>query len=316
MALPDLSLLAPLVALLEEESVSAAAVRVGVTQPAMSRTLARLRAAVGDELLVKAGRGLRRTTRADALLPSAQATLAQASSLLSAPPPFSPKTATGTATLALGDDLQSLVGARVLLRLRERAPGLDVRLRALGPATLEEARRGVVDVALIPRLPYGLPPLDEFVLKPLYERRFVTVSVQKKKLDLDAFCAAEHVLVSPQGVEGGYVDDALQQLKRRRRVAVTVQSFTAALEVLRQSPSLVSTLPRDVVRGLAPALHVQACPVETPHFPICLAWQARVSLDPRQRFLREVVVAGVKDVIGRQMWGDREASTTKRAAKE
>ncbi len=315
MSLPDLSLLAPLVALLEEESVSAAATRTGVTQPAMSRTLARLRVVTGDELLVKVGRGLRRTTRGDALLSPAQSTLAQASSLLSSPQPFSPSTATGTATLAMGDDLQTIIANAVLLRLRERAPGLDVRLRMLAVATVDEARRGVVDLALIPLLPYGMPPLDDFVLRPLFQRRFVTVTRHKRRLDLDRFCAAEHILVSPQGSDGGYVDDSLQKLKRRRRIAVTVQTFAGAIKLLQQSDTLVATLPLDLVRLLGSDLVVQKCPVATPTFPICLAWQARVSQDARHRFLRDVVVAGVGDVVGAQLIPNRSA-TEKSTQKE
>jgi DNA-binding transcriptional LysR family regulator len=300
MSSPDLSLLPALVALLEEQSVSLAAARTGISQPAMSRTLQRLRVVVGDELLVKAGRGLLRTHRGDALLHPARAALSAATSSSSTPPTFSPSTATGTVTVALGDDLQAVVGGAILLRLRALAPGLDVRLRMLGAATADEARRGVVDVALIPLLPAGLPPLDDFVLKPLWERRFVTVSKQRRRLGLDAFCAAEHLLVSPGGTDAGYVDDSLRELGRRRRVAVTVHTFAGAIELLKRSTTLVSTLPEDVVRILGPTLHAQRCPVATPRFSIALAWLAQVSTDPRHRFVRDVVRAAVADVIGQR----------------
>ncbi len=296
MELPNLSLLPALAALLETESVSLAAHQLRITQPAMSRTLQRLRDATGDELLVKVGRGMRRTTRGDVLWPRAQAALSQAASVLAPPLAFSPATATGAVTLSMGDDLQAIAGGAILLRLRERAPGLDVRLRSLTFKTVDEARRGEVDVALVPNIAGYVPDLSDFVLKPLYERRFVTVASRRRRLDLDAFCAADHVLVSPGGTDEGFVDDQLKAIGRKRRVAMTVQSFGAAVQVLLASDSLISTLPHDLVRVLGPSLRQTPCPVATPRFPICLCWHARVSTDARHRFVRDVVTAAIVDI--------------------
>ncbi len=297
MAVADLALLPALTALLESESVSLAARQLHITQPAMSRTLQRLRDATGDELLVKVGRGLRRTTRGDALLPVAKAALLQASAALAPPQAFSPTTATGAVTLSMGDDLQATAGGAILLRLRERAPGLDVRLRTLTFKSVDEARRGEVDVALVPNIPGYIPDLSDFVLKPLFERRFVTVSRRRRRLDLDAFCAADHVLVSPGGTDEGFVDDSLKAIGRKRRVAMTVQSFGAAVQVLLATDTLISTLPQDLVRVLGPSLIQMACPVDTMRFNVCLCWHARVSVDARHRFVRDVVTSAVSDVI-------------------
>jgi len=301
-ALPDLSLLPSLVALLETGSVSLAASRLGVTQPAMSRTLARLREAVGDELLVKAGRGLERTVRGTALLDPARDALARATQVLSAPLPFEPATARGRVTVAMTEEMQAMTGGRLLRRLRARAPGLDVRLRAVGDATVDEGRRGVVDVAVSPILPVGMPDLSDFVVRPLYERRFQTVTRRRRRLGLDAFCRADHLLVAPGGREGGYVDDSLARLGRSRRVAVTVLSFSSALALLAADDDLVSTLPDDVVRvlgaGLRRKLHVQRCPVEMPVLPVGLIWHATRSRDPQLRFVIDVVGGAVADALG------------------
>jgi DNA-binding transcriptional LysR family regulator len=300
--LPDLSLLPALVALLETESVSLAATRLGVTQPAMSRTLGRLRDATGDELLVKAGRGLQRTVRGTALLDPARDALARATQVLSAPLPFEPATARGRVTVAMTEELQAMTGGRLLRRLRARAPGLDVRLRATGDGTVDEGRRGVVDVALSPILPVGMPDLSDFVVRPLYERRFQTVTRRRRRLGLDAFCRADHLLVAPGGREGGYVDDALARLGRTRRVAVTVLSFSSALALIAADDDLVTTLPDDVVQvlgaGLRRKLHVQRCPVETPVLPVALIWHATRSRDPQLRFVIDVVSGAVADVLG------------------
>jgi DNA-binding transcriptional LysR family regulator len=295
----DTSLLPALVALLELQSVSAAAAQLGVTQPAMSRTLAKLRAQLGDELLVKVGRGVTRTARGEALLAPARTALTQAVDVLSPPEKFDPVTATGTVTIAMGEDMQAVAAGAVLLELRKRAPGLVLRLKPLAFSSTDDARRGVIDLAVMPLLtPKELPDLSDFVIKPLYERRFVTVGRRARKPTLVEFCALDHVLVS-FGDDVGYVDKALAARGLKRRVAVTVQGFGVALQVLRASEDMVSTVPADVVAALAPRLNTWPCPVETPRFPMCLTWLARESTNPRHRFVRDVVRAAILKAVRR-----------------
>jgi DNA-binding transcriptional LysR family regulator len=295
-------LLPALTVLLETESVTLAAKRLGVGQPAMSRTLERLREALGDELLVRDGRRLVRTRRAEVLLPDARAALAAATRVLTPPAEFTPERAEGVVTIALGDDMQSILAAPLLTRLRRTAPGLDLRVRALSIDSGRDALRGVVDLGVFPDLrdQYVIPGYAELVLTRQYTRRFVTVSRERKKLSLDAFVAAEHVLVSPGGEDGGYVDDALRDIGRKRRVAVTVPSFVAALALVRES-TLVATLPDDLVRMLAPTLHKQVCPVPTPELEICVAWASRFTHDARHKWLRAEVTDVVRGLARRRV---------------
>jgi DNA-binding transcriptional LysR family regulator len=148
----------------------------------------------------------------------------------------------------------------------------------------------VIDLAVMPdlRAQYGFSGQDELVFRPQYARRFVTVSRSRRKLELAAFVAADHVLVSPSGEEGGYVDDALRALGRQRRVAVTVPGFLAALTLV-QSTDLLATLPEDVVRVVAPTLFRHTCPVDTPVLQMCLIWAARFTPDSRHTWLRTLV---------------------------
>lgn len=135
-----LALFPALVALLETESVTEAAARLGVGQPAMSRTLARLRELFGDPLLVRVGRRVQRTRRADELLPQALETLALASRTLTRPERFDPRTAEGVLTFALGDDLSAMLLGPLLLSLRREAPGSTC---ACGPsAAARSTKRG------------------------------------------------------------------------------------------------------------------------------------------------------------------------------
>jgi DNA-binding transcriptional LysR family regulator len=184
--------------------------------------------------------------------------------------------------------MQAVLAGALFERLRSAAPGLDLRVRPLTLDSAREAQRGAIELAVLPdlRSQYAIPALDELVLSVQYTRRFVTVSRRRRKLNLAGFLAAEHVLVSPQGEEGGYVDDSLRLLGQRRRVAVAVPSFLAALALV-QSSELVATLPEDVLIALAPRLPRQPCPVITPTLPMCIGWAARFGNDARHRWLRE-----------------------------
>jgi len=299
-------LLPALLALLETESVTLAARRMHVGQPAMSRTLEKLRETTGDALLVREGRRLARTRRAAELLPEVAQLLAAAERVLSPAAVFDPAQARGVVVLGLGDDMQAVLAPPLLARLREHAPGLDIRIRALHERSAHEASRGVVELVVMPdvRNQYALSGLSELVLSPLYPRRFITVSRRKRRLSLASFLEADHILVSPRGDEGGYVDDALAALGKSRRVAVTVPGFLAALSLV-QSTDMLATLPDDVVRVLAPELHRHASPVETPELTMCLIWAARFTRDARHTWLRTHVrevlrerVAGVRIQAG------------------
>lgn len=291
---PPTELLPALLALLETQSVTLAARRMHVGQPAMSRTLEKLRQATGDALLVREGRRLVRTRRAAELLPELASLLASAQRVLSPARDFDPARAEGVVTLGLGDDMQAVLAGPLLERLRAAAPKLDIRLRPLHLNSAREASRGIIELAVLPdmRAQYAIAGLSELVLSPQYTRRFLTVSRRRRKLTLDTFSSAEHVLVSPQGEEGGYVDDALHALGRARRVAVTVPGFLAALSLV-QSSELLATLPDDVLRALAPELPSYPCPVETPELTMCIAWAARFTHDARHSWLR----AQVREVL-------------------
>ena len=295
-------LLPALVALLDTASVTKAAKRLGVGQPAMSRTLEKLRAATADPLLVRQGRSMVRTRRAEQLLPDAEDALASVRRVLAPHAAFEPATANGTVTLALGDDLQVMLSGVLLTRLRTLAPGLDIRVRALTEDTPHDAVRGVVDLGVVPDIlrDYSVPGVDDLVVKPVYSRKFVTVSREKRPASLHAFLSAEHVLVSPRGEGGGYVDEVLEKLGRTRRVAVTVPGFVAAIELVKHT-DLVSTLPDDVVRVLGGKLHVQKCPVHTPTLRMSVLWASRFTHDARHAWLRSVVIEAVRSLGPRSL---------------
>ena len=144
----DLNLLVAFERVLVLGSVTRAAKELGVTQPAMSRTLQRLRDSLGDPLFVKVGRTLVPTDRARALQEPLGEALRAVGRVLEPPPAFVPATATGTFTIALGEEAQVAFIDTIVEAIWAAAPQIDVRVRPLSLQTLEDGRRGIVDVAI------------------------------------------------------------------------------------------------------------------------------------------------------------------------
>jgi DNA-binding transcriptional LysR family regulator len=292
----DLNLLVALDRLLATTSVTAAARELGVTQPAMSRTLQRLRDVLGDPLLVRVGRELVPTERARGLAGPLADALAASRRVFAAPGAFDPRTAQGEIALALGDEAQTAFTDAILAALWAEAPGIDVRIRRLGLETIEHGRRGIIDLALTPDLDAlpasaGRVDLSEFVQKRLYDRRFVVVSSPehaRRALTVAEYAAAEHVIVGFDGTGQGFVDDLLAPHGLTRRVAATVTSFTTAAAVVGRT-SLIATLPEEVVHVAGVRLVVCAAPVPIPLLPMNLLWHPRRTTDPKHRFVRELV---------------------------
>lgn len=289
----DLNLLVALAALLEERSVTRAAKRLGVTQSAMSRTLGRLRDALGDPLLVRSGRGVVATTRAEALGDPLRRLLADAEELIRAPRPFDPATATRRFLVGTSDFVVSAVVPPLAARIAAEAPGIDLVLmsRSTGE-TAESLEAGELDLAVLP----------DGALEPSMRRKasvevpFACVlradhpAVAGGSLSLTDYAALPHLLVAPRGRPGGVVDRALAARGLTRRVSVQVQTFGVAGEII-AATSLVATLPLPV--ALAHAAHLPLCvvppPLPIPSFRLVLVWHERAHHDPGHTWLRRLV---------------------------
>ena len=300
----DLNLLVAFDRLLATESVTKAAKELGVTQPAMSRTLGRLRDALGDPLFVRDGRALAATPRARALSAKVDEALRAVHSVFDRPEPFVPKTARGEVRIALGNETQNAFADAILTDLWREAPGIDVRIRQLTAESAREGRTGEIDLALAPDLSTlpasaGAVDLSDYVQKRVYDRRFVVVSSPRhprKRLTLEAYAAADHIVAGPDASGRGFVDDLLEARGLTRRVAAAVSSFSSAADVVART-SLISTLPDDVVRTSSAKLVVAKPPFPIPVLPMLLLWHPRHTTDPRHRFLRERVERAIRSRI-------------------
>ncbi len=301
----DLNLLVALDRLLRAGSVTAAAAELGITQPAMSRTLARLRDALDDPLFVRDGRSVAPTVRARELAGPVREALDAAERVFARPEPFDAATARGEVRIALGDETQASFADAILTLLWKRAPGLDIRIHPLSVASVGEARRGEIELALGPDLsgmPRGQtgPDLGEFVMRPLYDRRFVVVSSPRhprREFTLASFAACDHLVAGPDASGRGFVDDYLEAAGHHRRVAAAVSSFRTAARVVART-GLIATLPDDVVRTVGVKLVIAPPPLELPVLPMCLLWHPRHTTEPRHRFVREVVAEAIRGRVG------------------
>ena len=303
MARDDLALLASLDVLLAERSVTRAARRLGLSQPAMSTQLARLRDRFDDPLLVPSGREMVPTARAEALREPLHAALREIEMLVARGRPFDPATSERTFRIAASDAIHSAVTAPFAARLRSIAPNCRVAMLGYRPETLDEMTRGQVDLLL------GAGRSLPLTLKArtLYDETFLCVlradhPAASRPLTLDAFCALDHVLVSPGGADEfeGAVDAALHELGRSRRVSVALSSFLLVPTVLAGS-DLVATVPARLARGWSRHLAVYDPPLPVPGFTVRMGWHVRADADPGLVWLRHQI-SGAAAGQGQPVW--------------
>lgn len=288
----DLNLLVALDLLLDECSVRGAARRAHVTPSAMSHTLGRLRALLGDELLVRAGAGMTPTRRAEALALPVKEVLAAARLLLDDPGRFDPQGLSRRFRVVCTDHVSTVLLEPADALLQREAPGVDLDVVPLVPGTMDDLRKGAVDLA-IGVFPEASP---EVKVRRLFDDRFVTVCRPGHPrigaaLDLDGFLAESHVLVAPRGGAFGHVDAALERLGHRRRVARTTPSFLAALWWVRRSDALLTVSER-LVRAVADGipLRVLEPPVPLDPYTLVQAWHPRTDKAAADAWFRGLLV--------------------------
>jgi DNA-binding transcriptional LysR family regulator len=291
----DFNLLPALDALLREGSVSRAAERAHLTVPAMSRALGRLRAALGDELLVRAGRSMALTPTAEALRGRVRAAAAEASAVLAPPPVVPLEFVDRTFVVRCGDAVAALLVAPLVAAAKREAPGVRLRFVHEGDEDAASLREGRVDLD-IGVLGFAEPELRR---RQLARDRFVGVvrpghPLLAGRATAKRFAAQWHVAVSRRGRALGPIDEALRMQGLARTVAATVPDFLAALHAVRHS-DLVSAVPGRLARAVASDLGVAAfvLPVDVPEIAVAMAWHPRFDAEPAHRWLRGEVRAWV-----------------------
>jgi DNA-binding transcriptional LysR family regulator len=297
----DLNLLRVFDVVMVERNVTRAAGRLAMTQPAVSNALRRLRDAIGEELFVPSSTGVTPTPHAAALWPVVRQSLAGLRDVFD-PQAFDPAQDERTFTLAMADATATVLMPPLtagLLRDRSRVTLCVEPLTTRDPRALLE--RGAADGAVgffpdVARTLAAAGGQGEVALDALYECEYVCVLrrdhplAQRATLSLDDYCAAQHARVSFAGRTHGFVDEALARVGRERRVVLTVNQFSTAAQVVRQS-DLLAVFPRSYVpvSGVASALAIRALPFEMPRIEIGLLWHRRHERDPAHGWLRQTL---------------------------
>lgn len=286
----DLNLLVALEALIEERQVTRAAQRIGLSQPAMSGALSRLRRILGDPLLIRTRDGMQPTPRALALAaPLAQA-LRQIERVFEHEGVFNPKASSRCFTLRMSDLLEHLLLPALLDRLGRSAPGIALDIVHLSPErTIEALEANEIDFALST----GLKPLRRALrAEPLMQDRMVCVMrrghpAAKRRLTLEAFLGLKHMKVSMSPTDSRFVDDVLADMRRRREVRLNVPHWLIVPKVVRGS-DLVAVMSERAARSFGEeGLVLRDLPFACPPFTWCLYWHRRTEEDRACSWLRE-----------------------------
>ncbi|GLC94445.1 LysR family transcriptional regulator [Cupriavidus sp. TA19] len=296
----DLNLLPVFLALMEERSVTRAAERLGMTQPALSNALGRLRDMLQDPLFIRERYGMQPTEKAEALAPGIAAAVARLDELVLGQQGFNPEKADRLFTLAPNSYVEFVLVPGIVARLRERAPGIRLRLVPFGA---DLAETGVTSGATAMVLGRIIDPPDNLVVQPVMEDGLACVlradhPQVNKRISKKQYEQLKHVNVLPPGRLRAGLFQVLQRHGLRREVAISVTHFLAIPEII-AATDYCATLPGLICRHLArdARLKILAAPVDLGTFPVEMAWHVRYRHDPAHQWLRDLVVEVAREKL-------------------
>lgn len=288
----DLNLLPVFVALMEERNVTRAAQRLGITQPALSNSLARLRLTLRDPLFVRERYGIKPTEKAAELAPVIAAALATIDDAVLGQQEFDPKKADRLFTIAPNSFVEYALMPEIVVRLRQRAPGIRLRLIPFGT---DLAETGVISGTTAMVLGRLVDPPDNLVVQHLMDESLACIvraghPEVGKTLSRAQYESLKHVNMLPPGRLKVGLFQKLESQSLKREVAVSVTHFLAVPEMVAVT-DYCATLPSLICRRLAkdPRLKVLAAPVDLGTFPVQMAWHVRYRQDPAHKWLRSLI---------------------------
>lgn len=284
----DLNLLVVLDVLLDERSVSRAAQRLNLSQPAVSGALKRLRETFQDPLFVRSRQGIRPTPQALDLIGPVKTVLQEIDTILSLAE-FSPDAADSVFTIAATDYAQMTFLAPLMQLVHLEAPNIRFSIVSTDIRRMpEQFDRQEIDFAItVPEM----APSNANSMELFDDRYVCAVSpdhpAARTQLSLDDFCALDHVLVAPSS-DGffGPTDDALAKLGRRRRVSVSVPNFLSLPSILAAS-DFITVAPERVLRPFGDSLSIFPAPLALPDFKVIGLWHELSNRSPAHTWLRE-----------------------------
>ncbi|MFD0911972.1 LysR substrate-binding domain-containing protein [Methylophilus luteus] len=288
----DLNLLRVFLALMQERSVTRAADRLGITQPALSNSLNRLRDILHDPLFIRERYGMQPTPKAEQLAPVIMEAIAQLDGLVFGQQAFDPMHSEMLVTIAPNSYVEYVLIPAVVARLQALAPGIKLRITPYGN---DLAETGVISGTTALVMGRFVDPPDNLVVQHLMDDSLACV-VRSDHPDIgDTITKAQyetmkHVNVMPPGKMRAGLFQALDRHGLKREVAVSVTHFLSVPEVI-ATTDYCTTLPSQICRRLQgdKRLKILPTPVDLGTFPIDMAWHVRYRHDPAHRWLRTMI---------------------------
>ncbi len=287
----NLNLLVVFDILMRERNLSRTGLKLGLTQPAVSHCLEKLRRDFGDPLFVKVPGGMAPTPTAIKIHPDLARILEDLAKVFQEPTEFDPSKAEGRITLATTDYFEQSMAPPLLKRMSKEAPGVTLVSRPLaGYLPKEELAEGLVDLATAG---YFKDIPDGFLQQKLFNEKFVCLTrkgLLKGKLTLATYLKLPHALITLQGDLRGAVDVALEKMGHRRHIAVAVSNFVSAGWVVAES-DFILTCPARLSARLRQYLPLEehAPPIKLDGFVVNQVWHARTHKEPLHRWFRALL---------------------------
>jgi len=286
----DLNLLTVLLVLHREGSVSRAAGKLHLGQPAVSGALARLREMFNDPLFVRTAKGMAPTPRAQALVTALLPMMEQMQQVIFQAPEFSPEQDQHTFRLGMSDWVERWLMPGMMADIAQTAPGIRLQVTASDPfQDGEQVQQDKVDVAIsvVEQVPAGV------IREEVTQMGFCTLwhplqLALTTPLSLDIYSETDHLLVSYRGASSSSIDQLLADCGRKREVRYVTPNFSSLPLMLKQIPAL-ATVPQGLAAGWEADYGLQFAdvPLKVPPFTLSLLWNTRRDNDAALHWLLE-----------------------------
>ncbi|GLS26569.1 LysR family transcriptional regulator [Marinibactrum halimedae] len=299
----DLNLLVYLDTLLREKNVTKAATILGISQPAMSNGLRRLRDLFNDPILVRTSDGMTPTERALELQPVIRRSLSELERAIQPRADFDPESSHRVFRIMASDYAESTLLPEVLLKMRDLAPNVTLDVMTPSDVSFHDLEQGKVDLAVnrFDSLPQSFHHI------PVWRDRFLCMvnadNPIRNHFDLEVYLEAKHVWVSKTGMgigvgvnpddvqRLGWVDEALNKIDKKRNISVFTRHYQAAM-LLAETLDLIVTLPSKAARlhENNPKVALLEPPFEIPPLELTLAWSPLLQHNPEHRWIRRLLM--------------------------
>ena len=298
----DLNLLKNLDVLLREQNVSRAAEQLGITQPAMSNSLKRLRTLFNDPLLIRTAGGMTATEKGRELRPQVRQLLAQAEVLLAGDEKFQPAASRRVFRIMTSDYAEATLVPHMIRRLRFEAPNVVLDFLTPSDVSYVDMEQGRVDMAInrFNEIPASFHQV--MLWRDSFSCLLNRDNAIANNFSLDTYLEAQHIWVSktgfgvgfgmnPEKLGGlGWIDQALQNLGRSRKISIFTRHYQMPA-LLAMNNDLIATLPTRVARMQAqnPRLVIKPPPFDIPEFELKMAWSPLLHHNAAHRGLRRLI---------------------------